>query len=208
MIYSSDNGGVGGYERMGIHAGDPTDNAPLKGGKGTLYEGGHRVPYLFRWPGTIPAGTENATPIISVDLYPTLLEVASATAPEGQVLDGTSYLPILKGEPAGERPPLYWHFPGYLGAQQNTWRTTPCSVIRAGDWKLLEYFEDGHLELYNLRDDLGEEHNLAAAEPERAAALLSRLQDWRESVGAPLPTPNTPQAPNSTPRRNRRAADE
>ncbi|MBL8848824.1 MAG: sulfatase [Planctomycetaceae bacterium] len=208
VIYSSDNGGVGGYERIGIHADGPTDNAPLKGGKGTLYEGGHRVPYIFRWPGTIPAGGENATPIISVDLYPTLLEVAGAAAPEGQILDGTSYLSILRGAPAGERPPLYWHFPGYLGASQNTWRTTPCSVIRSGDWKLLQYFEDGHLELYNLHSDLGEERNLAASEPERTAALLAQLQNWRDEIGAPLPTPNKPQAPGTARRRNRRAADE
>jgi arylsulfatase A-like enzyme len=207
VIYSSDNGGVGGYERIGIQAKGPTDNAPLKGGKGTLYEGGHRVPYIFRWPGTIPAGSENTTPIISVDLYPTLLEVTGAKAPADQPLDGSSYLALLKGEPAGERPPLYWHFPGYLGAQQNTWRTTPGSVIRSGDWKLLEYFEDGHLELYNLRDDLGEKHNLVSSEPEKAADLHRQLVAWRESIGAPMPTKNTPQPPNSGGKRNRRQSD-
>lgn len=207
VIYSSDNGGVGGYERIGIHAKGPTDNAPLKGGKGTLYEGGHRVPYIFRWPGKIPAGTENATPIISVDLYPTLLEVAAAEAPADYPLDGTSYWSLLQGAPAGDRPPLYWHFPGYLGAQQNTWRTTPASVIRSGDWKLLEYFEDGHVELYNLRNDLGEEQNLASSEPEKAAELHRQLADWRVSIDAPMPTKNDPQPPNSGGRRNRRQAD-
>jgi arylsulfatase A-like enzyme len=207
VIYSSDNGGVGGYERIGIQAKGPTDNAPLKGGKGTLYEGGHRVPYIFRWPGKVAAGTENATPIISIDLYPTLLEVAGIDAPVDYPLDGTSYLSLLKGEPAGDRPPLYWHFPGYLGAQQSTWRTTPGSVIRVGDWKLLEYFEDGHLELYNLRDDLGETHNLASAEPARAAELHQQLEAWRAAINAPLPTKNTPQPPNSGGRRNRRQAD-
>lgn len=208
VVFTSDNGGVGGYERMGIHGGGVTDNAPLKGGKGTLYEGGHRVPYIFRWPGTIAGGTEDATPIISVDLYPTLLEIARAPVPAGQVLDGKSYLPLLKGAPSGKRPPLYWHFPGYLGAQQNTWRTTPGSVIRDGDWKLLEYFEDGHLELYNLHDDVGEEHNLAESQPERAAQMLAQLRAWRDEIHAPLPTPNTPQAPEPGRRRNRqRAAD-
>jgi arylsulfatase A-like enzyme len=207
VIYSSDNGGVGGYERIGIQAKGPTDNAPLKGGKGTLYEGGHRVPYIFRWSGTIAARTENATPIISVDLYPTLLEVTGAKAPADHPLDGNSYLALLKGEAAGERPPLYWHFPGYLGAQQNTWRTTPGSVIRSGDWKLLEYFEDGHLELYNLRDDLGEEHNLVSSEPEEAADLHRQLVEWREAIHAPLPTKNTPQPPGTGGRRNRRQSD-
>lgn len=204
VIFSSDNGGVGGYDRLGVSAGEVTDNAPLRGGKGTLYEGGVRVPYIFRWRGTILAEAENDTPIISVDLYPTLLEVAGADKPNDQTLDGLSYLEVLRGEPAGERPPLYWHFPGYLGARQGTWRTTPVGVIRSGRWKLHEYFEDGHLELYNLQDDVGEEQDLAESQPERAASMLAQMRAWREFVGASLPTPNDPQPPNPNPRKNRR----
>ena len=201
VIFSSDNGGVGGYERIGIHYKTPTDNAPLKAGKGTLYEGGVRVPYIFRWPGTIVAGAENATPIISVDLYPTLLEVAGAAPPAEQILDGTSYLEVLQGAPAGERPPLYWHFPGYLGANQGSWRTTPVGVVRQGNWKLHEYFEDGRLELYDLSDDIGEEHNLAPSQPDRAARMLAQMRAWRELVDAPMPTPNDPQPPTLKRRR-------
>lgn len=189
VIFTSDNGGVGGYEREGIKGGDTTDNAPLRGGKGMLYEGGIRVPYLFRWPGTIAAGTVCEEPINSVDLYPTLLELAGAPAPPEYPLDGTSYVACLKGGRAAQppRPALYWHFPGYLGAGQNTWRTTPAGAIRAGDYKLLEFFEDAHVELYNLREDVGEKWDLAAAKPDLAKQLHSQLAAWRQAIGAPLP---------------------
>jgi arylsulfatase A-like enzyme len=190
VIFSSDNGGVGGYEREGIQGGSITDNAPLKGGKGMLSEGGIRVPYIFRWTGRIKPGEVSAVPINSVDLYPTLLELAGAKADVGYPLDGISYLDLLTGDgtAGGNRNPLYWHFPGYLGAGGGTWRTTPGSAIRAGQWKLIEYFEDGHLELYNLSDDVGEKKNLAAAEPAKAKELHAQLVAWRKQIGAPLPT--------------------
>src|SRR5262249_8734414 len=126
VILTSDNGGVGGYARAGIQKNNGvTDNAPLRGGKGMLYEGGVRVPYIFRWTGTIRPGTTSDRPINSVDLYPTLLELAGAKAPEGYRLDGTSYAPLLSGSAImRERGPLFWHFPGYLGAAQGNWRTT------------------------------------------------------------------------------------
>jgi len=114
VIFTSDNGGVGGYEREGIHGKVITDNAPLKGGKGMFYEGGIRVPYIFRWPGRIEAGSTSSEPINSVDLYPTLLELAGAAAPTNYPLDGTSYLALLSGGARANRPPLFWHFPGYL----------------------------------------------------------------------------------------------
>ena len=102
---------------------------------------------------------------------------------------------------------MYWHFPGYLGAGQGTWRTTPGGAIRSGDWKLIEYFEDGQSELYNLRDDVGERNNLAAAQPERVAELHKQLSAWREAVGAPMPTKNEPKkAAKGTRARKRRAA--
>ncbi|MBL7650360.1 MAG: sulfatase-like hydrolase/transferase, partial [Candidatus Hydrogenedentes bacterium] len=163
VIFSSDNGGVGGYDRVGLDKKiGITDNAPLKGGKGTLYEGGVRVPYVFRWKGTVKPGQTESTPINSVDLYPTLVELAGGELPADYPLDGVSYASLLKEQKPLERgKPLFWHFPGYLGATADTWRTTPVSVVRDGDWKLLEYLEDGHLELYNLRDDLSETNNLA-----------------------------------------------
>ncbi len=206
VIFSSDNGGVGGYAREGIgKAGAVTDNAPLRGGKGMLYEGGVRVPYVFRWPGRIAAGAVSARPINSVDLFPTLLAVAGVAAPAGP-LDGESYLPTLTGDAAARRSPLFWHFPGYLGAGQGQWRTTPAGAIRDGDWKLHEFFEDGRVELYDLRNDVGERHDLAADRPEKAAELLATLRAWRKSVGAKLPTPNDAEMSEKPKKPGRRAA--
>ncbi len=217
VIFSSDNGGVGGYASVGIpgHKGI-TDNAPLRGGKGTLYEGGVRVPYIFVWPGRIAPGICDR-PINSVDLYPTLLELAGAPRPTEYPLDGHSYAGLLMNGGATDkpRPPLFWHFPGYLGAGADGWRTTPVSVIRDGDFKLLEFLEDRRLELYNLREDLGEKKNLAQAMPEKAAELRQQLNRWREQVGAKMPTTNTqpqgterPQRNADRPRRARRNAAE
>jgi arylsulfatase A-like enzyme len=201
VIFSSDNGGVGGYEREGIQGGSITDNAPLKGGKGMLYEGGIRVPYLFRWPGRIPAGGVCDQPINSVDLYPTLLELAGAKPPPGYPSDGTSYAPLLLSGSRSEqtRRPLFWHFPGYLGAGGGTWRTTPAGAIRAGDWKLLEFFEEGRLELYDLREDVGEKKDLASSQPAKMKELHAQLQAWRREIGAPMPTPNRERAIAPTP---------
>ena len=192
VIYSSDNGGVGGYERAGLQKGGVTDNAPLKGGKGMLYEGGVRVPYIFRWKGKIDPGQTNDTPILGVDLYPSLVELAAAELPAAYKLDGVSYVPLLTGEQkALERDAIMWHFPGYLGAGADQWRTTPVSSVRAGDWKLLEFLEDGRQELYNLKDDIGEEHNLAAENPEKVKELHETILAWRDEVGAKMPTKNT-----------------
>jgi len=211
VIFSSDNGGVGGYVREGIkQAGDVTDNAPLRGGKGMLYEGGVRVPYIFRWPGMIPAGATSDRPINSVDLYPTLLEIAGAKPPAGYTLDGFSYARLLLsgGRSGLERAPLFWHFPGYLGAGPGSWRTTPAGSIRVGDWKLLEFFEDSRLELYNLKHDLSETNNLAQAQPAKVRELHAQLRKWREEIKAPMPTPNTPQAgpPAGKAKKKRKAA--
>ena len=193
LVFSSENGGVGGYDREGIkRGGGITDNAPLRGGKGMLYEGGIRVPFIFRWPGKIAAGTECREPIISVDMYPTFLEAAGGRKPEGTVLDGLSLLGLLTGGGKGtlKRDGLYWHFPGYLGAGPGSWRTTPAGAVRSGDWKLQEFFEDGRLELYNLREDLGQKKNLAQDRPEMVQALHAKLKAWRASVKAPMPARN------------------
>ncbi len=191
VIFSSDNGGVGGYERWGINGGSITDNLPLHGGKGMLYEGGHRVPYIFRMPGKIAAGSTNDNTIISVDLYPTLLALAGAKAPANQMLDGESLWPLLTGTAKQlQRQAVYWHFPGYLGAGGNTWRTMPVSVIRSGDWKLLHFIEDDRVELYNLKEDLGETKDVSKAQPDQARQLLTQLKTWRTTINAPMPTPN------------------
>ena len=192
VIFTADNGGVGGYAAAGVKkAAGITDNAPLRGGKGMLYEGGVRVAFIARRPGVIAAGATCSTPIITVDMYPTMLELAGATPPKDQPLDGRSLVPLLKSELRATRDrALFWHFPGYLGAGAGTWRTTPAGAVRRGDWKLLEFFEDNRLELYNLAQDLGQQHDLAKSEPERAKALHGELVAWRKELNAPLPTPN------------------
>lgn len=193
LIFSSDNGGVGGYEREGIKkGGDITDNAPLRSGKGSLYEGGTRVPFIVRWPGVTTAGTSSDVPTVHVDLYPTFAEIGKAALPEGQPLDGESLVPVWKDAAAGhlKREAIYQHFPGYLGAGAGTWRTTPVGLIEEGDWKLMEFFEDGRLELYNLKEDIGEQKNLASEQPERAKEMLAKMRAWREAIKAPMPTKN------------------
>ncbi len=195
VIFSSDNGGVGGYEREGIgrKAGDTTDNAPLRSGKGSLYEGGTRVPLIVRWPEVVQPGSTCDVPTIHVDVYPTLLDMAGAKPPAGYPLDGESLVPLLRdGSASLHRSAIYQHFPGYLGNGPGKWRTTPVGLVHVGDWKLMEFYEDHHLELYNLRDDIGESKNLAAQMPEKAAELRDKLTAWRQQIHAPMPTSNQP----------------
>lgn len=213
LIFTSDNGGVGGYGRAdglirepgkegqgkkgkaGDDGGGITDNAPLRSGKGSLYEGGTREPFIVRWPGVVKPGTKCEVPTIHVDIFPTLLEVAAAPKPR-QVLDGESLVKLFR-DPAAklQRDAIYQHFPGYLGSGPGLWRTTPVSLIQVGDWKLMEYLEDGRLELYNLRNDLGESKNLAASMPDKAKELHARLTAWRKEVNAPMPKKNDGAAP-------------
>jgi arylsulfatase A-like enzyme len=119
-----------------------------------------------------------------------LLEIGGANSPAGYTLDGASYAALLTSSSKTERKPIYWHFPGYLGAGQQSWRTTPVSVVRSGDWKLLEFLEDKRVELYNLRQDVGEQHNLAPGMTDKANELLAALNAWRIGIGAPMPTRN------------------
>lgn len=190
VLFFSDNGGYG----------PATDMDPLKGYKGTYYEGGIRVPFFVNWPGVVEAGTRNDTPIIGVDVFPTLCEMVGADLPEGQALDGESLVSLFKGDNTNlDTRPLYWHFPAYLQSYAVTdeqrdilFRSRPCSIIRMGDWKLHQYFESGDLELYNLKNDIGEKRNLAKSNSEKAKELLTQLEAWRASIGAPVPTtPNS-----------------
>lgn len=195
VFFTSDNGGVGGYSREeslrdNARLVEVTDNAPLRSGKGSLYEGGIRVPLIVRWPGVVAPGSACDVPTIHVDVFPTLLEIAAAPAPR-QTLDGESLVPLLRDPAAGlRRDAIFQHFPGYLGMGSDRWRTTPVSLVHAGDWKLMEFLEDGRLELYNLREDLGETTNLAASMPAKAKELHDRLVAWRADVKAPMPEPN------------------
>ena len=209
LIFTSDNGGVGGYNRPdgllrdpGLEAkgkkskgadadgGGITDNAPLRSGKGSLYEGGTREPFIVRWPGVTTPGSSCDVPTIHVDIFPTFLEITNAPAPR-QVLDGESLVKLFRDASAKlERDAIYQHFPGYLGSGPGLWRTTPVSLIQAGDWKLMEYLEDGRLELYNLSEDIGETKNLASEMPDKAQELHNRLVAWRTEVNAPMPTKN------------------
>ncbi|MGC6581888.1 MAG: sulfatase [Akkermansiaceae bacterium] len=189
VIFTSDNGPHGKY----------SDAKPLRGSKGMYYEGGIREPFLVRHSGTIKAGTQNKTPIHQVDLFPTFLALAGATEPSTQPLDGVSLLPAFQKEELAARP-LFWHFPAYLQGYRNDpdarsphFRTTPCSVIREGDWKLIQYHEDGHLELFNLQSDLSEKTNLAETSKERAQAMLKKLQTWQKETNAPIPTQRNPE---------------
>jgi arylsulfatase A-like enzyme len=196
LIFTSDNGGVGGYVREGVkQAGDVTDNAPLRSGKGSLYEGGTREPFIVRWPGVTRAGSSCDVPTIHVDIYPTFLDLASAPKPK-HILDGESLVPLFRNASAAlKRDAIFQHFPGYLGAGPGSWRTTPVGLIEIGDWKLMEYFEDGRLELYNLRDDIGEQNNLATKMPDKAKELHARMLTWRKDINAPMPTKNDGSAP-------------
>lgn len=191
LVFYSDNGGYGGYRSMGLERNGVTDNAPLKGGKGSFYEGGIRVPLIVRWPGVVRPGTTSDEPVIGIDFYPTLLQAVGVDPPEGYPLSGASFLPVLKDAGASlERKNLYWHFPGYLQAYgPGLWRTTPVSVIRSGPWKLLKFYEGDRVELYNLERDIGETQNLAQEKPNTRDRLLDQLNEWLQAKDAPLPQP-------------------
>jgi arylsulfatase A-like enzyme len=190
LIFSSDNGGVGGYEREGVKGGDITDNVPLRSGKGSLYEGGTRDPFIVRWPGVTKAGTTCDVPTIHVDVFPTLLEIAGAAKPN-HVLDGESLVKLFRDPNASlKREAIFQHFPGYLGGGGGTWRTTPVGLVEVGDWKLMEFFEDDRLELYDLKHDIGETKNLANEMPEKTKDLHATMLAWREAIHAPMPTKN------------------
>jgi arylsulfatase A-like enzyme len=181
VIFMSDNGGLV-YE--GKRKDPVTSNAPLRAGKGHLYEGGIREPMMIRWPGVTRAGTTCDVPVSSVDFFPTILEITGARAAPG--IDGVSLTPLLKGSGrALHREAIYWHYPHYSNQGG-----PPGGAVRAGDYKLIEFYEDGRLELYNLAKDVRESEDLSKSDAKRAARLHTMLRSWRESVGAVMPKAN------------------
>jgi len=179
IIFASDNGGLATAE------GSPTSNAPLREGKGWLYEGGIRVPLIVTGPTVGGTGRTCTAPVTSPDLYATILEMAGAPRDLAETSDGMSLLPLLGGGDALDREALFWHYPHY-GNQGGT----PASAVRCGDYKLIEFFEDNAVELYNLADDVGETHNLATTSTDLAEELRQMLARWRAHVGARIPHPD------------------
>jgi arylsulfatase A-like enzyme len=175
IVFMSDNGGLSTSE------GHPTSNLPLRAGKGWMYEGGIREPMIFVHPTVARAGTTCDHPVSSIDFFPTLLEAAGVDAPPVEI-DGMSLMPLLRRVPMPHRP-LYWHYPHY-GNQGGS----PSGAVRLGDWKLIEWYEDGRLELYNLGRDLGEQTDLADREPDRVRELHDLLVKWRVATDAKMPT--------------------
>lgn len=175
VVFTSDNGGTQQY------------TAPLNGSKGQLYEGGIRVPAVVAWPGLAKPGSKCEAPITTVDWYPTLLELAGLTPSASQTLDGISLVPALRGAGELNRQRMFWHFPCYVG------KAAPSSALREGDYKLIEFYEDGgRRELYNLKTDPNESHDLAKAEPERAATMYQTLLAWQKETGAAVPSGPNP----------------
>jgi len=176
VIFTSDNGGI-----REISCQDP-----LRAGKGSYYEGGIRIPLIFRWPGMIKGGSVSEEPVINLDFFPTLMEILGEEALGN--LDGLSLWPLLSGEDALPERPIYFHFPVYLQAYRKgfddgrdpLFRTRPGSVIIEGNWKLHYYYEDRGVELYNLQIDPGESNNLTAIYSSKTKELLSKLKAWLE----------------------------
>ncbi|HEY4417446.1 MAG TPA: sulfatase [Verrucomicrobiae bacterium] len=207
VIFFSDNGGMSGanffsprrvISPVALDKAYATSNLPLRGGKGWLYEGGIREPLIIYWPQASNNGTACDVPVISTDFYSTILDLVGLrplTNKENGV-DGRSLVPLLKQDQAGadqlSRRALYWHYPHYSnhGAQ------SPCGAVRSGDYKLIEYYENNAVQLFNIKTDPGEQHDLAQTEPDKVKELTAMLHDWRKSVNADMPTPNPNWKPN------------
>lgn len=206
VIFTTDNG-----------AATASPQEPLRGNKGGYYEGGIRVPFFARWPGMIRPNTRSGIPVTQIDLYPTLLDAAGASVPDGLTLDGESLLPVLRSERVLQRRAVFWHFPGYLDTpvirgRDPVFRTRPVSAIRKGDWKMHLFHEEWLLdggraamatnnavEIYNLMTDPGERKNVAATSPKRDELLKDLLQ-WLEEVRAPWPTDRSGKPPSDAPK--------
>ncbi len=182
VVFYSDNGGL--RERFDKSTGViVSSNAPLRDEKGTVFEGGIRVPFIVKWPGVVEGGSSSEALMTSPDIFPTFADIAGAGLPDNQVLDGESLVPVLKGGEQSADRAIYFHYPHYH-------HMVPAGAVRQGDWKLIEFYDDNHVELYNLADDIGESHDLAESLPEKAAELRTMLAAWREDAGALMPTVN------------------
>jgi len=179
IIFMSDNGGLSTVPREG-----PTCNLPLRTGKGRLYEGGIREPMIIKWSGVVRPGSVCSEPITSTDFYPTMLEMAGLPLKPEQHVDGVSMVPLLNRTGKLKRKAIYWHYPHYHGSGNK-----PSGAVRADDYKLIEWYEDKSVELYNLKKDISEENNLAEAMPEKAAELRRLLHQWLKQTKAKVPTP-------------------
>lgn len=184
IIFTSDNGG-----RV-----PTTSNAPLRVGKGSAYEGGVRVPMIVYAPGVTKAGVECERPVITMDVLPTILELVDLPLAEGQQVDGVSIAPLLDGAGEIAERSLFWHYPHYQCYQQGG--ATPYGAIRQGDFKLIEFYADGAVELYNVAEDIGEQHNLAEPLAEKAGQMKQELHSWLEAVDAQMPTKNPAHDPS------------
>jgi arylsulfatase A-like enzyme len=178
VIFTSDNGAFAGV----------ADNRPLRASKGHLYEGGIRVPLIVRWPGEVQANTICRTPVISTDFYPTLLDVARVKTKTDKILDGESITPLLRQSGPLKRKAIYFHYPNYAWHGSNRLG----GAIREGDYKLIERYDDGSVELYNLAEDLSEERDLSGTMPEKAAELKRKLDTWLTESGAIMPERSSP----------------
>lgn len=197
VVFFSDNGGlVSRFDEIPLLAKDKlpiyegsdlqyiaSSNAPLRAEKGTVFEGGIREPMIVKWPGKITPGSTSQALISSVDFYPTFVELANGKLPDQQAFDGESFTAVIEGNATNEERAIFWHYPVYH-------HDVPAGAVRKGDWKLIEFYDDGHLELYNLKEDIGESNNLAEDMPKKTTELQQLLANWRTSVDARMPIPN------------------
>lgn len=188
VVFTSDNGG--------LKLNEVTSNDPSRAGKGSAYEGGVHVPFIVSYPPAIRPGSTSDLPAMSIDLFPTLVDLCGLSSKTPKpAWDGISVAPALTEKGEVKRDALYWHYPHY-----HPGGATPYGAIRAGDWRLVEFYEDGKVELYNLKDDIGETKDLAGSQTQKRDELLGMLRRWRTEVGAQMPTPN----PNYDPDRDSR----
>ena len=191
IVFISDNGGLPNVSQLD----------PLRGQKGSLFEAGVRVPACVRWTGTVKPHSSCDTPITSVDFLPTFAKLAGGQLPATQPVDGTDISPLFVGKEIAQRS-IFWHYPLYLqgrgltidvpGGETYSWRGFPSTSLRRGDWKMIEFHEDDTVGLYNLKDDPGEQHNLAESMPGRTAELRAELDAWQAMTDAPVPILRNP----------------
>ncbi|MGB5820313.1 MAG: sulfatase [Saonia sp.] len=197
VVFFSDNGGLVrrfdeipllAKERLHYYESDSlqyvaSSNAPLRAEKGTVFEGGIREPFIVKWPGKAKAGSTSDALVSSIDLFPTFIAMANGKIPQNQVMDGKSIVPEIRGENQDTERAIFWHYPVYHHA-------VPASAVRKGDWKLIHFLDDDHVELYHLKEDIGETQNLALKRPNRTIELFTLLKNWRKNVAAAMPMEN------------------